>query len=282
MKLSSFIIAAMLCVAFVPLLSAEANGETEVFTTVTTEKDVYNTTEPIDITVAVTNAGSDTVRIPFSSSLQQYYCVYRLETGSVVYNLWGHVIVLYWLTNITLGPGETDSWTIHNTTGKDSWARASVNGTPVRSPGYYVIEGLLDSWMFDYEIGQKVIAISDNMTSPSASIKASKNEAAAGEDILFDASDSTDVVQNSLLEYRWDWEADGSYDTNWTNVSSAMHSFTEAGVHFVKVQIRDPAGLENEATTSVFIDTVLPEFPALGLVVLGLLVVVLALSRTRR
>lgn len=283
MKLLSFIIAAAVCVAVVPLLSAEAESETEVFTTVTTDRSVYNSTEPIDITVAVTNAGSEVITIPFPSSLQQYYCVNGLDSGNVVYDLKYHVIVWWWLTNITLEPGQTDSLTIYSTSGKDSWCRASSDGDPVRKPGYYVINGMLNVMShLSYDIGQKVIVISDNKTSPSAAITFSKNIAAVGDSVLFDASMSENVVsQNNLLEYRWDWNTDGTYDTNWTNESSAEHSFTEAGEYIVTVQVRDPAGLVSEATTTVYVDVAVPEFRAASIMVVVLALFVLAAYRRK-
>ena len=285
MRVGNVLIIAMLSVAVLPLMSVKGDtARTGVYTTVITDKSVYTSLEAINITVTVGNGGTDTVTISFPSSLQLYFCVTSLRTNSTVYNLWQHVGVFWWITYITLEPGQTKSRTYSGTGGYGAWHQESDDGTRVRTPGYYAIEGILNVMGFlEYEVGRRVIAISDNQTAPTAIVTASKYFAGVGEEILFDASTSVDVAQRTgQLEYRWDWTGDGDYDTDWSSISSANHSFSDTGEFSVCVQVRDQAGLQNEATTSVIVDAALPEFPGIALVVLGALMAILAASRTRK
>lgn len=41
------------------------------------------------------------------------------------------------------------------------------------------------------------------------------------------------------LEYRWDWDSDGVWDTDWSQSTEATHAFTEPGLTSVTVETRD-------------------------------------------
>jgi sugar lactone lactonase YvrE len=58
----------------------------------------------------------------------------------------------------------------------------------------------------------------------------------------FDASCSADPANSDpLLQYRWDWENDGKYDTPFTADPMAEHEFPTRGVKTVKLQVKNPA-----------------------------------------
>ena len=53
----------------------------------------------------------------------------------------------------------------------------------------------------------------------------------------FDASRTTDPdgsVQE--LSFRWDWESDGTFDTEWIKAATVQHEFKKAGKHQVRVK----------------------------------------------
>lgn len=45
------------------------------------------------------------------------------------------------------------------------------------------------------------------------------------------------------LQVRWDWENDGTYDTNYTTRKTASHTYTTTGPHTIGLQVRDTGGL---------------------------------------
>lgn len=60
--------------------------------------------------------------------------------------------------------------------------------------------------------------------------------------IQFDGGLSTDEDAASL-QYRWDWQADGTYDTTFTNNAHASFRFIGPGSHTVRLQIKDRFGV---------------------------------------
>ncbi len=58
---------------------------------------------------------------------------------------------------------------------------------------------------------------------------------------IFDASGTHDDEDSlSSLRFRWDWEGDGHFDTEFSNESVIEHVFSEAGNYRVILQVRDP------------------------------------------
>lgn len=66
---------------------------------------------------------------------------------------------------------------------------------------------------------------------------------------LFDASGSSDIEDNNkTLEVRWDFEGDGSWDTDFLKEQSIEHQYEAAGNYTVSLQVKDSEGLTDEAT----------------------------------
>ena len=66
--------------------------------------------------------------------------------------------------------------------------------------------------------------------------------------ITFNASSSTDDQGSALLEYRWDWENDGIFDTAFTNSPTAAQRFMVAGTKTTAVQLKDRYGAVSTGT----------------------------------
>jgi len=79
-----------------------------------------------------------------------------------------------------------------------------------------------------------------------------------GVPITFDASGSLDP-DGDTLEYRWDFEYDGStpsFDTGWLSVQTTTHTYTSTGAYTVYLEVRDlyggtPVGGTDFDTSSV-------------------------------
>ena len=71
----------------------------------------------------------------------------------------------------------------------------------------------------------------------------------------FDASGCSDAEDPvSALEVRWDWTDDGSYDTGWSTTKTASHTYSTAGTHTIRLQVRDTDGLTDSTTRTVTVN----------------------------
>ena len=55
----------------------------------------------------------------------------------------------------------------------------------------------------------------------------------------FDASASTDYEDGHNLQYRWDFDGDGVYDTNWLTQDNISHVFDHDGTYQTQLSVRD-------------------------------------------
>lgn len=68
----------------------------------------------------------------------------------------------------------------------------------------------------------------------------------------FDASATVDDRDDvDELEFRWDWESDGTWDTGWQKKPSATHRYKEGGSYEVTLEVRDTRGLIGTITRIV-------------------------------
>lgn len=87
-------------------------------------------------------------------------------------------------------------------------------------------------------------------------------DASTPERFTFDASNSTDLEDGSDIEVRWDFESDGSFDTDWLTAKIVSYEFMTRGFTTILLQVRDRQGLVSEATALAYV-------PALALVPAG-------------
>ncbi len=107
-----------------------------------------------------------------------------------------------------------------------------------------------------------------------------------------DASPSWDIEDPpSLLEFRWDWEGDGVWDTPWSASRVAQRRYSAPGDYTIRMEVRDTEGLMNATVKGVTVVSApsqgpLPDLLVLGVAVGGLLaaiaVVVVVWARRRR
>lgn len=68
----------------------------------------------------------------------------------------------------------------------------------------------------------------------------------------FDASkssDNEDIVEK--LSARWDWENDGTWDTDFSHQLKVLHRFTGRGIIYIRMELSDSEGLEETITDSI-------------------------------
>ena len=87
---------------------------------------------------------------------------------------------------------------------------------------------------------------------PHAGLEASPENGNTSTIFRFDASSSWDAQDpGASLEVRWDWQSDGSWDTNWSTGKIVTHQFVDPGTYVVRVEVRDSAGLTGNASQTV-------------------------------
>lgn len=75
-----------------------------------------------------------------------------------------------------------------------------------------------------------------------------------GEKLSFDASKSTDLDGN-IVEYRWDYDGDGTWDTAWITKKTTSHKYTNEKKYTLKLNVKDNDNATDTATFSVNIRT---------------------------
>jgi len=71
----------------------------------------------------------------------------------------------------------------------------------------------------------------------------------------FDASGCTDNEDaTSTLRVRWDFDDDGSWDTQWDTTKTQTHKFNTAGTHTVKLEVKDTEGLTDSIMHTITVN----------------------------
>ena len=95
-------------------------------------------------------------------------------------------------------------------------------------------------------------------TRPVASFSVTPTSGDITENFNFDASACSDYEDNTaVLQVRWDWDGDGSYDTGYSTTKTASHQYSSSGTKNVILEVKDSSGLTD--TTSQQIN-VIPEW----------------------
>ena len=82
-----------------------------------------------------------------------------------------------------------------------------------------------------------------------------------GSPITFNASGSHDPEADTL-QYRWDFDNDGTWDTAWMSSPTVTHTYCDNVTGSVKVEVRDGLGFTDTDTASVTINNVAPSVDA--------------------
>ena len=90
-------------------------------------------------------------------------------------------------------------------------------------------------------------------------------EGVPGEEITFDGSLSSDP-EGTDLDYRWDFDGDGIYDTEWLENATVIYSYDNEGIYTVILQVKDGPGATNtdETTATIAIPNSPPTNPTVN------------------
>jgi formylglycine-generating enzyme required for sulfatase activity len=93
-------------------------------------------------------------------------------------------------------------------------------------------------------------------TAPTASFTVSPASGTIDTVFHFDASGSSDAQDAvSTLQVRWDWENDGTWDTDWSATKTASHQYGTIGTETIRLSVKDTEGLTDDTTRAVTVST---------------------------
>lgn len=89
-------------------------------------------------------------------------------------------------------------------------------------------------------------------TAPEAFFTVTPESGKIDTEFKFDASGSIDEDDpTNLLEVRWDFDSDGSWDSDWDTLKTATHQFDSVKVYNVTLEVRDSEDLSEQESKSV-------------------------------
>ena len=94
--------------------------------------------------------------------------------------------------------------------------------------------------------------------SPTPRFTASPAWPRLNETVIFNASASSDPNPNATLQFRWDWENDGTWDTPWSTSPTTFHAFSPPGIYTVVLQVKDSLGHVDDKYQEVAVDGLPP------------------------
>ena len=73
------------------------------------------------------------------------------------------------------------------------------------------------------------------------------------------ASTSSDTEDNvTALEVRWDWEADGTWDTDYSTVKTAEHTYSVDGTMRIRLEVKDTDDQTDTTSLQINVDSAIP------------------------
>ena len=100
---------------------------------------------------------------------------------------------------------------------------------------------------------------------PTATFTISLTSGDTSTTFYMDASGCTDFQDSTdILEVQWDWENDGTWDTEYTTTKLASHQYSTEGTYTIKLMVRDSDGLTDTATQEVEVKKTCPIANVLG------------------
>lgn len=102
--------------------------------------------------------------------------------------------------------------------------------------------------------GTTTTTIPPPRTEPAASFTVKPVTATVSTPFTFDASGSSDKEDpTSALVVRWDWENDGTWDTDFSTNKIATHQYLKEGIYTIRLEVKDTSGLTDSATRRIIV-----------------------------
>lgn len=97
-----------------------------------------------------------------------------------------------------------------------------------------------------------MITSTEQNNPPEAEFSVNPPAGIVGTEFTFDASSTSDDNDDLYnLNFHWDWESDGNWDTGWRNDYSVTHTYSEPDAYTVTLEVKDSGGLIGSVTHTV-------------------------------
>ncbi|MFX1514497.1 MAG: PKD domain-containing protein, partial [Promethearchaeota archaeon] len=154
-----------------------------------------------------------------------------------ILNSSGDLVATPWYSDISIvGPSGDGPW--------ENWS-----WTAPRSDTYtleYRVSNAVDSRFDSYALFDAILGLPSNI--PPKANASGPYVADEGTPILFNASESYDKDCNPLLQYRWDFENDGIWDTEYSTDPTATYTWYDDWSGTAKVEVSD--GIDTDTSTA--------------------------------
>ncbi len=132
------------------------------------------------------------------------------------------------------------------------WSVTNINDSTGRSENLYFNQHELIENNLSKRNGLSVRCIKNGYTTPKASFTVDPPSGTITTNFLFDASLSFDPETNIFdLLVRWDWNADGTWDTDYEKSKKRFHQYQDSGTYTVILEVKDGDGAVNSFTKTV-------------------------------
>ncbi|OGS42684.1 MAG: hypothetical protein A3K67_05650 [Euryarchaeota archaeon RBG_16_62_10] len=111
----------------------------------------------------------------------------------------------------------------------------------------------------DSMVGYDTLEIAINDSPPTASFTVAPATGNISTVFVFNASSSWDAEDpTDFLVFRWDWQDDGSWDTNWSREKFASHQYGAMGIFTARMEVMDTRGFVAETTRTITVNNTSP------------------------
>ncbi len=144
----------------------------------------------------------------------------------------------------------SDSGWIFSDLGTDAifWSATAIDGANAWGRNLFSGRDNISRYLGDKAEGFSVRMIKGNAPNQSPVASFSINPQTGNTDTLFnfDASGSSDAEDNiGQLIFRWDFESDGVWDTDWSSEATTRHQFAAADTYLVRLEVSDTQGVSD-------------------------------------
>jgi hypothetical protein len=125
--------------------------------------------------------------------------------------------------------------------------------TPLLSSGGYVIEvRATDNFgnTTKLPVRQDLTIAGAPNAAPFAALSVTPSLGSTATTFQLSAAGSTDIEDGGALQYRWDFENDGTFDTAYSGTATATRTYGSAGAKTAKVEVKDSFGNTTSRTAS--------------------------------
>jgi parallel beta-helix repeat protein len=121
------------------------------------------------------------------------------------------------------------------------------------------------------------------LNSPPVAMFTALSSVSVNQQVSFDASGSNDT-NGTIVGYRWDFNGDGTFDTDWLNVSVTTNTFSSVGSSIVTLEVKDDGDATGSFSTTIAVKAVEKKTPGFDiiLVLLAVLVGLLIYNKQRK